>query len=149
MTAAGKTNETRGEESKEAAMCTRYKEITNLPEIQMRVTEVLKDVCGDVEFACQPAEQVTEDGPEKEKEVSSRDDDLWLTKMNLGCFAEFTTVRRSFILEKEGVQIDLDHADFGYHVGEIEVLLPEGGDVQSALERIERTARKLGEPGTA
>ncbi|XP_076017169.1 thiamine-triphosphatase [Genypterus blacodes] len=147
MTAAGKTKETHGEESKEAALCTRYKEITDLTEIQMRVTEVLKDICGHVEVAYQSAEQRTEDGPEKDKKVSPQDEDLWQTKMNLGCFAEYTTVRRSFVLEKEGVQIDLDHADFDYHVGEIEVLLPQGGDVQSALEKIERTARKLGLAG--
>lgn len=116
-----------GEQSKAAALCTRYKEITNLPEIQLRVTEVIKDVCEDRETS------------------SSQEDESWLSKMNLVCFAEFTTVRRSFTLEEEGVQIDLDQADFGYHVGEIEVLVPEGGGVQSALEKIERTARKLGE----
>lgn len=122
------TEGTGGERSKaQAALCTRYKEITNLPEIQLRVKEVIKDICADRETN------------------SSQEDESWLSKMNLVCFAEFTTVRRSFTLEEEGVQIDLDQADFGYHVGEIEVLVPEGGDVQSALEKIERTARKLGE----
>lgn len=117
-----------GEQSKAAALCTRYKEITSLPEIQLRVTEVIKDVCED---------QETETG-------SSDQDESWLSKMNLVCFAEFTTVRRSFTLEEEGVQIDLDQADFGYHVGEVEVVVPEG-NVQAALEKIETTARKLGE----
>lgn len=118
-----------GEQSKAAALCTRYKEITSLHDIQLRVTEVIKDVCedGDTEAA------------------SSHQDESWLGKINLVCFAEFTTVRRSFTLEEEGVQIDLDQADFGYHVGEVEVLVPEGGDVQAALEKIERTARRLGE----
>ncbi|XP_020494267.1 thiamine-triphosphatase isoform X1 [Labrus bergylta] len=120
--------ETSGEQSKSAALCTRYKEITNLPEIQLRVKEVLKDVCEDTEKS------------------SSMENESWHSKMNLACFAEFTTVRRSFILE-DGVRIDLDQADFGYHVGEIEVLVPEEGDVQSALEKIERTARKLGLAG--
>ncbi|XP_045920492.1 thiamine-triphosphatase isoform X2 [Micropterus dolomieu] len=124
------TEGTGGEQSKaQAALCTRYKEITNLPEIQLRVKEVIKDICADRETN------------------SSQEDESWLSKMNLVCFAEFTTVRRSFTLEEEGVQIDLDQADFGYHVGEIEVLVPEGGDVQSALEKIERTARKLGLTG--
>ncbi|XP_038581280.1 thiamine-triphosphatase isoform X4 [Micropterus salmoides] len=124
------TEGTGGERSKaQAALCTRYKEITNLPEIQLRVKEVIKDICADRETN------------------SSQEDESWLSKMNLVCFAEFTTVRRSFTLEEEGVQIDLDQADFGYHVGEIEVLVPEGGDVQSALEKIERTARKLGLTG--
>uniref|UniRef100_UPI0037E71A57 thiamine-triphosphatase isoform X3 n=1 Tax=Semicossyphus pulcher TaxID=241346 RepID=UPI0037E71A57 len=122
------TEETIGGQSKAAALCTRYKEITNLPEIQLRVKEVLKDVCEDTDTS------------------SSQENESWLSKMNLVCFAEYKTVRRSFILE-EGVQIDLDQADFGYDVGEIEVLVPEGGDVQSALEKIERTAQKLGLTG--
>ncbi|KAF0028249.1 hypothetical protein F2P81_019336 [Scophthalmus maximus] len=125
--AVGGTEAMSGEQSKAAALCTRYKEITSLHDIQLRVTEVIKDVCedGDTEVA------------------SSHQDESWLGKINLVCFAEFTTVRRSFTLEEEGVQIDLDQADFGYHVGEVEVLVPEGGDVQAALEKIERTARRL------
>nr|XP_046226922.1 thiamine-triphosphatase isoform X2 [Scatophagus argus]XP_046226923.1 thiamine-triphosphatase isoform X2 [Scatophagus argus] len=129
-TAVEGPEETTGEQSEAAALCTRYKEITNLPEIQQRVREVIKDVC--------------EDG---ETSFSQKDGQAWLSEMNLVCFAEFTTVRRTFSLEEDGVRIDLDQADFGYHVGEIEVLLPEGGDVQLALEKIERTARKLGLTG--
>ncbi|XP_019108604.2 thiamine-triphosphatase [Larimichthys crocea] len=123
-------DETSEEKSKAAALCTRYKEITNLPEIQLRVEEVMKDVCVD-----------------RETSSSQEDGEAWLSKMNLVCFADYTTVRRSFSLEEEGVQIDLDEADFGYHVGEIEVLIPEGGDMQSALEKIQRTAQKLGLTG--
>ncbi|XP_063768310.1 thiamine-triphosphatase isoform X2 [Eleginops maclovinus] len=130
-TIADKAGETSREQSKAAAMCSRYKEITNLPEIQLRVKEVIKDVCEDSE---------TETSPSQEEES-------WIIRNNLVCFAEFTTVRRSFSLKEEGVQVDLDEADFGFHVGEIEVLLSEGGDVQSALEKIERTAGKLGLSG--
>uniref|UniRef100_A0AAV2L5P9 CYTH domain-containing protein n=1 Tax=Knipowitschia caucasica TaxID=637954 RepID=A0AAV2L5P9_KNICA len=61
--------------------------------------------------------------------------------------AEFTTVRRSFSLKEDGVQVDLDQADFGYNVGEIEVLVKEDRDVQSALEKIENAAQKLGLTG--
>ncbi|XP_068438143.1 thiamine-triphosphatase isoform X2 [Clinocottus analis] len=86
-TTANGTEESSEEQSEAAALCSRYKEITDLPEIQRRVKE------------------------------------------------------------EKGVQIDLDQADFGYHVGEIEVLVPEGGDVQSALKKIERTAGKLGLTG--
>lgn len=128
-TTVNRTEETSGEQSKAAALCTRYKEITNLPDIQQRVKEVIKE----------------DTDSETAEKISSQEDESWLSKMNLVCFAEFTTVRRSFTLEEEGVQIDLDQADFGYHVGEIEVLVPEGGDEQSALEKIERTAQKLGE----
>ncbi|CAB1438161.1 unnamed protein product [Pleuronectes platessa] len=122
--------ETNGEQSRAAAMCTRYKEITTLHEIQLRVAEVIKDVCEDRDA----------------EKASSHQDDSWLSRRNLACFAEFTTARQSFKLE-EGVQIDLDQADFGYHVGELEVVVPEGGDVQATLEKIERTAQKLGLTG--
>lgn len=116
--------ETDGERCKAAALCTRYKEITDLRDIQLRVKEAIRD--GDTELSF------------------SLQDESGLSKMNLACFAEFTTVRRSFRLEEEGVQIDLDQADFGYHVGEVEVVIPEGGDVKSALDKIEQAARKLG-----
>ncbi|XP_071764966.2 thiamine-triphosphatase [Centroberyx gerrardi] len=139
------SEETSGEQPKGEALCTRYKEITNLPEIQQRVKEVVKHNCEEGESACQPAEKVIEE--EGKSGGSSQEDESWLSRLNLTCFAEFTTLRCSFTLEEEGVQIDLDQADFGYHVGEIEVLVPEGEEVQSALERIERTARKLGLTG--
>ncbi|XP_029005068.1 thiamine-triphosphatase isoform X2 [Betta splendens] len=113
-----------GEQCEAAALCTRYKEITSLADIQLRVQEVIKD---------------------RDTETSaSLLDERWLSKMNLVCFAEFTTVRRSYRLQQEGVKIDLDQADFDYSVGEVEVIVPEGGDVQSALERIEQAAQKLG-----
>lgn len=116
---------TDGEQRKAAELCTRYKEITDLPGIQLRVKEAIRD---------------------RDTELSSLlHNESWPSEMNLACFAEYTTVRRSFRLEEEGVQIDLDQADFGYHVGEVEVVIPEGGDVKSALEKIERAARKLGE----
>ncbi|XP_031586003.1 thiamine-triphosphatase isoform X1 [Oreochromis aureus] len=111
-----------------AALCTRYKEITSLPEIHLRVKEVIKE--------------------DRESEAGfSQEDESWVSKLNLVCFAEFTTARRSFTLKEEGVQVDLDQADFGYHVGEIEVLVPEGGDEQAALEKIRKTAEKLGLTG--
>ncbi|XP_067342658.1 thiamine-triphosphatase isoform X2 [Channa argus] len=127
MAELSRAKETGGEQFKAAALCTRYKEITNLPEIQLRVQEVIKD-------------RDTETSPLLQ-------DESWLSTMNLVCFADFTTVRRSFTLEEEGVQIDLDQADFGYQVGEVEVVVPQGGDMQSALERIDRTAQKLGLTG--
>uniref|UniRef100_A0A8C5F4I5 Thiamine-triphosphatase n=1 Tax=Gadus morhua TaxID=8049 RepID=A0A8C5F4I5_GADMO len=124
--AVGKTQETSGEGLEEASLCSRYKEITSLPEIQSRVKEVLKHCAGG-----KPG------GPEGVG-------DSWPGELNLRCFAEFTTARRSFTLQEEGVQIDLDQADFGYTVGEIEVLVQEGEEVGSALEKIERAARRLG-----
>uniref|UniRef100_A0A3Q2CB42 Thiamine triphosphatase n=1 Tax=Cyprinodon variegatus TaxID=28743 RepID=A0A3Q2CB42_CYPVA len=111
----------------EESLCTQYKEITNLSEIYQRVKELINNA------------------PETD-ETPSDEDDSWLSELHLVCFAEFTTTRRSFTLKGvEGVQIDLDQADFGYHVGEIEVLVPEGGDMLSAQEKIRQTAQRLGE----
>ncbi|XP_038131527.1 thiamine-triphosphatase [Cyprinodon tularosa] len=110
----------------EESLCTQYKEITNLSEIYQRVKELINNA------------------PETD-ETPSDEDDSWLSELHLVCFAEFTTTRRSFTLKGvEGVQIDLDQADFGYHVGEIEVLVPEGGDMLSAQEKIRQTAQRLG-----
>ncbi|XP_008436634.1 thiamine-triphosphatase isoform X1 [Poecilia reticulata] len=117
------------EPGREKSLCTQYKEITNLPEIYQRVKEVIKDTCENCDADITPSDE----------------DDSWLNTLKLCCFAEFTTTRRSFTLKGEdGVKIDLDQADFGYHVGEIEVLVPEGGDIQSAQEKIRHTAQRLG-----
>nr|XP_020444005.1 thiamine-triphosphatase isoform X2 [Monopterus albus]XP_020444006.1 thiamine-triphosphatase isoform X2 [Monopterus albus] len=131
MAAVSSSGETVGEPCKAAALCTHYKEIINLSQIQLRVKEVVKDV-----------------HERRDTETSSlQQDESWFSKMNLVCFAEFTTTRQTFTLEEEGVQIDLDQADFGYCVGEVEVLLPEIEDMQSALGKIETTAEKLGLTG--
>lgn len=149
------------EHPKLAALCSRYVEITSLPEIQQRVKDVLKDSVRDGKMSCQLPEEVTrekthsaeekllvadQDMPKTAEKSSSEGDESWLSKLNLVCFAEFTTVRCSFTLEEE-VHIDLDKADFGYCVGEIEVIVPEGEDMQPALEKIEKTAQKLGLTG--
>ncbi|XP_056155695.1 thiamine-triphosphatase isoform X2 [Lampris incognitus] len=165
-TMGSRPEDTSRQQPKEAALCTRYKEINDLLEIQQKLREVLKEslTCG--QSACQLPEKVIEErksmtevgcqnkgepninkyGPETAERDSSDEDDAWLSKLNLVCFAEFTTVRHSFIVE-EGVQIDLDQADFGYYVGEIEVMVHEGEDVSSALEKIGKVAAKLGLTG--
>uniref|UniRef100_A0A1A8E530 Thiamine triphosphatase n=1 Tax=Nothobranchius kadleci TaxID=1051664 RepID=A0A1A8E530_NOTKA len=130
-TSSSGREELSGEQSVAAVLCTCYKEINNLPEIYQRVREVLKEAGKDGEL----------------EETPSQGDDSWLSRLNLACFAEYTTTRRSFTLREGGVQIDLDQADFGHHVGELEVLVPEGGDVQSAQEKITETALKLGLTG--
>lgn len=119
-----------GEERRaDAALCTHYKEISSLSEIYQRVKEVVKVARQDGEAETTP----------------SQEDPSWLSRLNLACFAEFTTTRRSFALGEDGVKIDLDQADFGHHVGEIEVLIPEGGDVQLAQEKIRNAAKKIGQ----
>ncbi|XP_037549828.1 thiamine-triphosphatase isoform X2 [Nematolebias whitei] len=128
---ANSAEEPSEERPADAALCTHYKEISSLSEIYQRVKEVIKVDCEDREAETTP----------------SQEDCSWLSKLNLACFAEFTTTRRSFTLGEEGVKIDLDQADFGHHVGEIEVLIPEGGDVQLAQEKIRNAAKKLGVSG--
>ncbi|XP_061877232.1 thiamine-triphosphatase isoform X1 [Entelurus aequoreus] len=131
-------------QSEVSALCSRYKEITNLGDIKMKLMEVLKDICKDVTSLEQASCCVTESC---RHEMDSEQDKFWVRSMNLVVFAEFTTVRWTFTLEEDGVQVDLDEADFGYRVGEIEVLIPEGGDMRAALDKIERTAKKLGLTG--
>lgn len=108
-----------------AELCTHYREISSLSEIYQRVKEMI--------------------GFRETETAPSHRDDSWLRELNLTCFAEFTTTRRSFSLGEEGVKVDLDQADFGHHVGEIEVLVPEEGDVRSAREKIKNAAQRLGE----
>ncbi|KAJ8277531.1 hypothetical protein GJAV_G00076230 [Gymnothorax javanicus] len=83
--------------------------------------------------------------------TESNNDVTWLKEMSLAPFAEFTTERCSFVLveegEEAGIRVDLDEADFGYCVGEIEVLVPDEKEVQFALQKIERTAQRLGLSG--
>lgn len=73
----------------------------------------------------------------------------WLQDLKLECFAEFTTVRCSYALENDGddrrVRVDLDQADFGYCVGEIEVLVSEEDEMPFAVQTIEKMAQKIGD----
>ncbi|XP_073687286.1 thiamine-triphosphatase isoform X2 [Garra rufa] len=95
-------------------LCTRYREITSFPLIQSEVGRIIKEH--------------TAEGSESN---SSQ---------------KFKTERCSYMLEREtgAVRVDLDQADFGYCVGEIEVLVPEGGDMNAALQRITSIAEELG-----
>ncbi|XP_061521880.1 thiamine-triphosphatase isoform X1 [Phycodurus eques] len=137
--------ETRGESSKAAKLCTCYKEITNLADIHLKLKEFLKDTGQNVKFLMtEGCQTLTDRHGLGNAEMNWAPGECWVSAMNLVCFAEFTTMRRTFTLEEDGVRVDLDEADFGYIVGEIEVLIPEGGDMQAALDKIERTGKKLG-----
>ncbi|KAG9347853.1 hypothetical protein JZ751_003869 [Albula glossodonta] len=171
------------EENQGERLCTRYKEITSLPQIIAKVREVMKEACEEQNRQTFPPVEnevkecndqghrretlvtnycnepcIKQGDAAKDKVVGSKDanrccvenggDLAWLREMNLAPFAEFTTERCSFLLDAEGkeggVRVDLDQADFGYCVGEIEVLVSEGHAVQSAMKKIERTAHRLG-----
>ncbi|KAM9826801.1 thiamine-triphosphatase [Neosynchiropus ocellatus] len=122
---------------KATSLCTRYKEITSLPDIHTKLREVIKE----------DKNLTLLENIETGHKRFPLEDESWLGAMNLICFSEFTTLRRSFTVEEQGVQIDLDQADFGYDVGEIEVLLSEAEDVAAAMGKIERTAQILGLTG--
>ncbi|XP_029517016.1 thiamine-triphosphatase [Oncorhynchus nerka] len=139
-------------EPQKAELCSRYQEITNLSQIQLKVREFMKEGNGEQKTANQTHPVVHQDTPKTEgAENCPTGNESWLMELNLVCFAEFTTQRCSFTFggegDESGVRVDLDQADFGYCVGEIEVLVPQGEDIQSALRKIEKTAQRLGLSG--
>ncbi|XP_024075511.2 LOW QUALITY PROTEIN: thiamine-triphosphatase, partial [Terrapene carolina triunguis] len=60
-------------------------------------------------------------------------------------FASFVTRRRSYRLG--GLRVDLDQADFGYAVAEVEALVGAQEDVPAALEEVLQLRRALGRDG--
>lgn len=128
-------------------LCTRYREITTLPLIQSEVSRIIREHTAEgSESNSSQREQIDKVSENEDTEICSADDTKWLNDLNLVCFAEFKTERCSYMLEREAgaVRVDLDQADFGYCVGEIEVLVPEGGDMNAALQRITGIAVELG-----
>lgn len=128
-------------------LCTRYREITTLPLIQSEVSRIIREHTAEgSESNSSQREQIDKVSENEDTEICSADDTKWLNDLNLVCFAEFKTERCSYTLEREAgaVRVDLDQADFGYCVGEIEVLVPEGGDMNAALQRITGIAVELG-----
>lgn len=119
-------------------VCSNYREIIDLLQIKAELMAMLGIYTEHTSDSLQ-----TEQGKDVHAEFEK-----WLQDLKLGCFAEFTTVRCSYALECKGedrrVRVDLDQADFGYCVGEIEVLVSEGGEM-SAMQSIEKTAQKLGD----
>ncbi|XP_025048583.1 thiamine-triphosphatase isoform X1 [Alligator sinensis] len=57
-------------------------------------------------------------------------------------FAAFRTQRRSYRLG--GLRVDLDEADFGYAVGEVETAVTHPSEVPAAQEEVTRVGRELG-----
>ncbi|XP_078607832.1 thiamine-triphosphatase-like isoform X1 [Branchiostoma floridae x Branchiostoma japonicum] len=58
-------------------------------------------------------------------------------------FCNFQTDRKTYTLDG-GFKIDLDQTDFGFRVGEIELICQKQADVPEALCRIDALAEKLG-----
>lgn len=68
--------------------------------------------------------------------------DQVIQKLDLQPFVEFTTTRQTYFLPE--CIIDLDLTDFGYQVGEIEVMATDKSQIPRALETITSVAGKLG-----
>lgn len=68
--------------------------------------------------------------------------DLVIKKLDLQPFVEYTTTRQTYFLPE--CIIDLDLTDFGYQVGEIEVMATDKSQIPRALETITSVAGKLG-----
>ncbi|XP_013391028.1 thiamine-triphosphatase-like isoform X1 [Lingula anatina] len=66
----------------------------------------------------------------------------FLTSAQCGQFATIKTERKSYSLNE--FSVDLDTADFGFRVGEIEVLVLEENKIADALSRIDMLAKTLG-----
>uniref|UniRef100_A0A6I8N172 Thiamine-triphosphatase n=1 Tax=Ornithorhynchus anatinus TaxID=9258 RepID=A0A6I8N172_ORNAN len=108
---------------------TRYDELSAEPAIAARLGEVLGA------------------GPRGADRV-----EVLLGPLGLQEVATFATQRSSWRLRPAGEEavgpltVDLDRADFGYAVGEVEALVGEEAEVPGALERIHNLRRLLGVP---
>ncbi|XP_075708859.1 thiamine-triphosphatase [Rhinoderma darwinii] len=74
---------------------------------------------------------------------------LNIESFGLNVFASFVTCRRRFqlpLVENSDIKVvvDLDEADFGFAVGEVEVLVKTQKEVENALKKVEEICRKLG-----
>lgn len=75
---------------------------------------------------------------EKIKNYFSTSDLQGFINKNLISAIEYRTVRKKY--KKEGFNIDIDETDFGYQVGEIELIVETESDVKNAEEKIEKFA---------
>ncbi|XP_041092644.1 thiamine-triphosphatase [Polyodon spathula] len=159
----------RGGGQRKIKLCTRYREITELSQIVDRVRQVVlrersgegerekekeieKEGGKEGEHSCKTEaefEGQRERREEREKEGEREGqweretDSAWLGEFALVQFASFTTVRRSYSLPG-GVRADLDLVDFGFAVGELEVLVENPEQIPAAAEKIEELVEKLG-----
>ncbi|XP_070810511.1 thiamine-triphosphatase [Pituophis catenifer annectens] len=63
-------------------------------------------------------------------------------ELGLEVFASFVTTRHKY--RTGDLHVDLDEADFGYAVGEVEAMVRRLEDVPEALEKIQKFCRQLG-----
>lgn len=68
--------------------------------------------------------------------------DELMDRFNLAPFAEVRSLRTTYTLG--GYKIDVDETDFGYRIGEVEVIVESVDDVEEARRRLLQMAGKLG-----
>jgi len=103
---------------------------------------VLRTRNGNFELKIRKAQGVNteiEDKVEIEKYFHVTDLEKFIDE-NLISAIEYRTVRKKY--KKEGFNIDIDETDFGYQVGEIELMVEYEEDVKNAEEKIEEFALK-------
>ncbi|XP_052061109.1 uncharacterized protein LOC127701283 isoform X2 [Mytilus californianus] len=67
--------------------------------------------------------------------------DQLMNELSLDIFATFTTIRQTYYLPNCTVELDI--ADFGFEVGEIEVVVSDESRITDALNIIDEVAKKL------
>ncbi|XP_030065484.1 thiamine-triphosphatase [Microcaecilia unicolor] len=102
---------------------TQYQELTQKKEIIAAVGELL---------GCTPLSEGME---------------ALVAELGLQAFASYVTDRRSYVVPREGLHVDLDEADFGFAVGEVEKVVATAEEVPEALERINHFCVQLGVTG--
>ena len=111
-------------------LTTRYREVTQEVEIVEHLKTLLADDVGD---------EVEEEAGDERRHALIRD-------YHLLVFAKYTTARKTYAAGD--VTVVLDRLDFGYEVGEIEIIVRDGNDdkaVRDAVERVDKMAADLGE----
>jgi len=66
-------------------------------------------------------------------------------KSVLACFAHLEMRRGCFRRPEDAVSVVVDVADWGYRVGEVEVVVADETEVPSAVQRIQSIAKSLSE----
>lgn len=102
----------------------------------------LRNRNGNFELKIQSASGIheeIEDKKEIEKYFGISDLQEFVNK-NLISVIEYRTVRKKY--KKEDFHIDIDETDFGYQVGEIELMVEKEEDVKNAEDKIEAFALK-------
>eukprot|EP01087_Luapelamoeba_hula_P011545 TRINITY_DN3145_c0_g1_i1.p1 TRINITY_DN3145_c0_g1~~TRINITY_DN3145_c0_g1_i1.p1 ORF type:complete len:288 (+),score=37.62 TRINITY_DN3145_c0_g1_i1:116-979(+) len=104
----------------------RYEELSRVSDIVARLSRVLGNNGGDAQLAYANADDDDEN-------------QLWMRWPTLRPFCRIESTRTKYDYKGGTATIDIDETDFGYHIGEIEVMV-EGSDVPGEMQRRLRDA---------